>query len=303
MKKIALFLYLSTVWHLQAVVPQSDELVTLHPVTTIEMNAITSPMQGSLVFNTDNNEVYERNDTDWHRITSTGSETKILSGQCMDVTGLGTSTSPYIVTRSTPGKNQATAGLVCKQLYDTGCAMSSGMYWINPDGGSTANAFEVYCDMTSKAGGWTRVEYAADLPHINRWTSGDANRWLPSNFTFNLTDTQINAIRAVSTEGRQTYIGSCQGVIHYLYQNRNFDSAFGFRFHNSDETAFNKQHYKDTNITVTDDGCVENDGTLRSTTFEIEDIRVPIINIKSRDNGNNSEKFGSLLTNNPVWFR
>lgn len=157
--------------------------------------------------------------------------------------------------------------------------------------------------MTSKAGGWTRVDYAADLTHQQQFTGGDGSRWLLSNFTLNLTDTQINAIRAVSTEGRQTYVGSCQGVIHYLYSATSFGSAFGFRFHNNDETLFGKQHYKNTLITVTNDDCKSNDSTLRSTTFEIEDIRVPIINVHSQDNGDTNEKFGSELTNNPVWFR
>lgn len=154
MKKIYIFLLIN--FHLHAV-PLSDELVVLHNVTTGEMNAIISPTLGSLVFNTDDKEIYERNATAWHKFSSDGSETKVLSGACVDITGQGTTANPYVATKSTPGKTQATAGLVCKQLYDTGCAMSSGMYWINPDGGSTANAFEVYCDMTTQAGGWTRV--------------------------------------------------------------------------------------------------------------------------------------------------
>ena len=138
-------------------VPLNDELVVLHSATIAEMNAIVSPVQGSLIFNTDDNEVYERNDTGWNRISSDGSETKIVAGNCMDITGIGTSSNPYIISNITPGKTQTTAGTTCKQILNMGCTVPDGKYWINPDGGSTSNAFQVYCDMTNDGGGWTLV--------------------------------------------------------------------------------------------------------------------------------------------------
>jgi len=304
MKRIITLTYTLFACQIHALVPNSDELTQLHSVTTSEMNAITSAIKGSLVFNTDDKEVYERNATNWKKMTSSGNETHIVSGSCIDITGTGTSEDPYVATRSTPGKSQAKAAESCKVLYDTGCAMTSGTYWINPDGGSTANAFEVYCDMITEGGGWTKVAYASDLPHQNRWTDGDAQRWLPSNFTFVFSGLQIDDIRSVSTEARQRYEGSCQGVLHYLYQeNTTYNSAFGFRFHHGDETVTGKQHYSATDILVTSDGCKANSSTIDSSIFEIRDMRLPIINVRSNDSGNSSEKFGSPLTNNPVWFR
>lgn len=301
-KVSTLFIILSIVSQLNAA-PLSDELVVLHNASTVEMNAIASPIQGSLIFNTDDKEVYEHNATSWHRISSDGSETKIVGGSCMDITGIGTSSNPYVINGATPGKTQTTAGATCKQLLDTGCAVSDGTYWINPNAGTTADAFLVYCDMTG--GGWTRLDYAADLTHQKYFPSGlDTNRWLDNNFTLTLTDTQINNIRAASTEGKQRYHGTCQGVIHYLYSSgNNYTYAFGFKYHQGHETVHNQQTYPSTNISVSNDGCAANDGTLRSTDFDIIDIRVPVINLHTRDNGANSEQFGSPLTNYPAWLR
>ena len=200
------------------------------------------------------------------------------------------------------GVTSSTPGLSCKDILDNGYSTGDGTYWIDPNGGSNADSFQVFCDMTTDGGGWTRIDYVADLTHQAQFTGSDANRWLTSNFTLVLTDTQINDIRSVSTEGKQKYVGSCQGVIHYLYQTSNYAYAFGFRFHDGHETAFNQQTYPSSNITVPVDGCKVNNNTLSSTEFDILDVRLPVLNVHSRDNSS-TEQFGSPLTANPAWLR
>ena len=202
------------------------------------------------------------------------------------------------------GQTQPAAGKSCKTILDDGFSTGDGIYWINPDGGSTDNAFQVYCDMTTDGGGWTKIEYAADFTHESHFSGGDSDRWLDTNFTLTLTDTQINAIRAVSTEGKQHYHGSCEGVIHHYYNGGNsYAYAFGFRYHTGYETTYDQQTYPNTTIIVTNDNCSANDNVLRSTDFDIVDIRVPVINVHSRDNANAGEKFGSPLTSYPAWLR
>jgi len=118
-----------------------------------------------------------------------------------------------------------------------------------------------------------------------------------------LTNQQINDIRAASTEGKQRYHGTCEGVIHYYYNDgESYSNAFGFRFHNGDETEYGEQTYASSDISIPYDDCRVNDNVKRYTDFDIVDIRVPVINVISRDNSD-SEEFGSPLTEYPAWLR
>ena len=68
--------------------------------------------------------------------------------------GAGTLTGQF--TAQPSGESQANAGLSCKGIIDTvGGSVNDGVYWIDPDGGLTTNAFDVFCDMTTAGGGWT----------------------------------------------------------------------------------------------------------------------------------------------------
>jgi len=155
MKKTTLpFIILSIVFQVHAA-PLSDELVVLHNTTTVEMNAIVSPAKGSLIFNTDDNEIYERNATAWNNISSDGSETKIIAGNGIIITGSGTIADPYQVSIITP-YDCATGA----QTF-TSCSVvtpnTDGEYCIDHDGAGGSEPYMVYCDMTTDSGGWSRV--------------------------------------------------------------------------------------------------------------------------------------------------
>ena len=47
--------------------------------------------------------------------------------------------------------------LNCKVLTEKSPYAVSGVYWIDPDGGSRSKAFQVYCDQQTDGGGWTLV--------------------------------------------------------------------------------------------------------------------------------------------------
>ena len=47
------------------------------------------------------------------------------------------------------------AALTCKELKQKLPSVVSGVYWIDPNGGSHSNAFQAYCDQLTDGGGLT----------------------------------------------------------------------------------------------------------------------------------------------------
>ncbi|MCK6523355.1 hypothetical protein L6R49_18230 [Myxococcota bacterium] len=209
-----------------------------------------------------------------------------------------------------PEDNGACAlGGTCGEILTSGRGTSDGDYLIDPDGPRQGLApFEVPCDMSG--GGWTLVEYAADLSFAEHFRGGDQWQWLSSSFTFTLSDDQIDAIRARSTEAEQRYVGLCDDVIHYYDEwAEEYTDAFGFRLHDGGETPFGQQSYAPYDIDVDPDGCAANGGEggseANATIFTIRDPGLPVVNVQCYDCGTDfyDEMFGSPLTKYPARFR
>jgi len=156
MKKNIIFsILISTFTSQLYAAPLSDELIVLQHATTTEMNAIASPTKGSLLFNTDDNEIYERNTTAWNKISADGSETKMVAGNGVILTGSGTTTNPYIIKVQAPVINCSNGAQASS--CSTIAMNANGTYCIDHDDAGPSTPYLVYCDMNTDGGGWSRV--------------------------------------------------------------------------------------------------------------------------------------------------
>jgi len=154
MKKVIKYFIISVIVQLNAA-PLSDELIVIHNASTTEMNAISSPVQGSLIFNTDDNEVYEHNATGWNRISSDGSDTKMVAGHGVTITGSGTTANPYIIKVQAP-VNNCSDGAQASSCSAITMSLN-GTYCIDHDDAGPSTPYLIYCDMNTDTGGWSRV--------------------------------------------------------------------------------------------------------------------------------------------------
>jgi hypothetical protein len=97
MKLFFYFLVMSVISISSLQAAEADELMQVHKVTTAEMNSISTPQAGSLVYNTDEKSAFFYTGTAWKKMRAKGDETVVNAGSNIAVAGDGTSANPYTV--------------------------------------------------------------------------------------------------------------------------------------------------------------------------------------------------------------
>ena len=84
-----------------------------------------------------------------------GSWFSLISGWAHDIFSRGIASRFNVVYLT--GLSKEFPLLNCQDLKHKIPSAASGVYWIDPDGGSHGNAFQAYCDQQTDGGGWTLV--------------------------------------------------------------------------------------------------------------------------------------------------
>ena len=103
MKKSILISFFLISLFVKAQAPNAGDLVTIHSATLAEINAIVSPYEGSLVYNSEDKNLYQYNNTTWEQVQPTGNETIIVADDNIVISGSGTAADPYSIS-SIPAK-------------------------------------------------------------------------------------------------------------------------------------------------------------------------------------------------------
>lgn len=130
-------------------------------------------------------------------LTANGNNVTVLGTVAL---GVAPSASGHAATKAYVDTHPA-LGTTCKALLLANAASTDGWYTIDPDGNGPVLPFQVWCDMSG--GGWTRVD---QLAYYGFGIHTEAEYTQP--YRYNLSVGQINALRAVCSEGKQAY--SCQ---------------------------------------------------------------------------------------------
>ena len=93
------------------------------------------------------------------------------------------------VSAAESGGSENCAATSCKTILDDGYSTGDGTYWIDPDG---SGAFEVYCDMNTDGGGWTRLAHLKASSSLYSYTSVNVSNpflteaWIQSTNSYSL---------------------------------------------------------------------------------------------------------------------
>jgi len=132
----------------------TDKGLLIPRMTDANRDAIPSPAEGLLIYNTTTNTLQYFVDNAWWKLNSF--------------------TNDYGLVATNPGSS-------CKNIYTTNTETqgSDGVYWIDPDGVGATAAYSCGCNMSDNGGGWTMVMQIAT--GYSTTFGYNANYWTTNN--------------------------------------------------------------------------------------------------------------------------
>lgn len=125
----------------------TDKGLLIPRMTDAQRDAINSPAEGLLIYNTDEHGFQYYTDLKWYNWSSQA--------------------TAY-------GDSEGNPGTSCQDILTVDPTAPDGNYWIDPDGDGGVDAFQCNCNMTTDGGGWIALEInATDQIYIHSNSSGN----------------------------------------------------------------------------------------------------------------------------------
>lgn len=194
----------------------------------------------------------------------------------------------------------------CKDLAQAHSDYESGTYWIDPNQGSTSDAFEAYCNMKTME---TCVHATPNQVPKAAWYVGPKRRmWFGEEmkngfvFTYTTDVAQFQFLHMLSSSATQNITFLCRNMVaHYDARAKSFKKAAIFSSMDDQEIGTASRH--NNQYTVPIDGCKYRKQAWSQTVFSFKTdktTRLPIEDIAPADVGGANQGFG--LDIGPVCF-
>jgi len=180
------------------------------------------------------------------------------------------------------GRTKDNPGRSCNDIWLCHPDFPSGNYWIDPNGGCSADAIEVWCDMDHE--GATCISAQKSAEKLRRYRSESDDSWFGDygfKLDYNMSIPQWNFLRLLSSEARQRFTYRCENSVGWEDSNQgNYDKAVLLLAANDEIMTYGNAY-----ITLIKDTCKDGKGK-GEVVLDIETSEVnmlPVIDYRSLD--------------------
>jgi len=193
------------------------------------------------------------------------------------------------------GRTKDNPGRSCYDIWLVHRTFTSGTYWIDPNGGCTADAIEVRCDFENDGETCIKPKIRKEPPR--RWPKSNPGDWYSTfarreRFDYNTSVPQFNFLRLLSSTASQKFTYLCVNSIGWENMEGTYDMAIELLGANNDVLTADQPIFdvlEDTCKTGQDDGRV----VLKIETSNVDIL--PLIDYKSYDFGQKAQRHGFIL--------